>query len=400
MMDYPSLFLENDSIQNIFVAKMSHKQDIDLTNSKHECDLCDYKTPKKELMRQHTLIKHSGIKTKCPNCAFTHYYAGKVRSHFQEVHLKEKKRTDGPRDCFEKDCKNTQKEDCIEVGHNKVVCKQCDYHAFTKGTMRQHIRNKHEGRFFSCNQCDFKSERQDEVNIHTARIHDGVVYRCDRCDLVLATKNGLRSHNLSRHSDKTFQCDRCDYKCVNKFSFNSHKRTPHDGLVYRCDRCDLVLVTKSGFKRHNCFNNSSLNQHKRTQHKTKKNIDCFQIEADEHDSIDEEDDLVNDKKVKKKEEQCEILMKNPLQQYEAEKPVPPIESIGMMIKCNDCSYSSQNEDISKLHLLSHKYSETEIMKSFPPTLKNLTFSSEQEFSKNLDVLLKSLSATGKEIDLK
>ena len=130
------------------------------------------------------------------------------------------------------------------------------------------------------------------------------------------------------------------------------------------------------------------------------NIDCFQIKADEHDSINEEDDLVNDKKVKKKEEQCEILMKNPLQQYEAEKPVPPIESIGMMIKCNDCNYSSQNEDISKLHLLSHRYSETEIMKSFPPTLKYLTFSSEQEFSKNLDVLLKSLSATGKEIDLK
>ena len=143
--------------------------------------------------------------------------------------------------------------------------------------------------------------------------------------------------------------------------------------MYRCDHCDLVLVTKSGFKRHNCFNNSSLNKHKRTQHKTKKNVDCFQIEADEHFNINEKDDLVKDKMVKKKEEQCEILMENSLQQYEAKKPVLPIENIGMMIKCNDCDYLSQNEDISKLHLLSHKYSETEIMKRFPPTLKNLTF---------------------------
>ena len=192
-------------------------------------------------------------------------------------------------------------------------------------------------------------------------IHDGVVYRCERCDLVLVTKNALRWHNRSRHSDKTFQCERCDLKCVN---------------------------------------NSSLKRHKRTHHEIKKNVDCFEKEVGENYEICDKDDLVKDEKVNKKEEQREILMKNPPQQDEAEKPLPPIESIytipiDMLIKCNDCSYSSQNEDISKLHLLSHKYSETEIMKRIPPTLKNLTFVSEEEFSKNLDVLLESLSATTK-----
>ena len=78
-----------------------------------------------------------------------------------------------------------KKKDCIEVGHNKLVCKQCDYHAFTKGTVRKHVRNKHEGKLFSCNQCDFKNARKDAVNEHTARIHDGVVYRCEHCDIVL-----------------------------------------------------------------------------------------------------------------------------------------------------------------------------------------------------------------------
>ena len=187
-------------------------------------------------------------------------------------------------------------------------------------------------------------------------IHDGVVYRCERCDLVLVTKNALRWHNRSRHSEKTFHCERCDLKCVN---------------------------------------NSSLKRHKRTHHEIKKNVDCFQKEVGENYEICDKDDLVKDEKVKKKEEQSEILMESSLQQYEAEKPVPPIENKGMIMKCNDCSYSSQNEDISKLHLLSHKYSETEIMKRIPPTLKNLTFVSEEEFSKNLDVLLESLSATTK-----
>ena len=93
-MDYPSLFLQNDSIQKIFLDKMSYKQATNVTQSKYKCDICDYNTTKKELFRQHTLTKHSEVKHKCPNCAFTHYYSGKVRRHFQDVHLKEKKGRD------------------------------------------------------------------------------------------------------------------------------------------------------------------------------------------------------------------------------------------------------------------------------------------------------------------
>ena len=353
MMDYPSLFLKNDSIQKVFFDKMSHKQAENVTCSKYKCDLCEYKTTKKELMRQHTLVKHSGTKHKCPNCAYTHYYPGKVRSHFQEVHLKEKRSRDEPKDCFEKGCTNTQKEVCKELGHNKLVCKQCDYRAFAKGTMRNHVRNKHEGkegRLFSCNQCDFKNESRGKVDIHTARIHDGVVYRCKRCDLVMTSKGSLKFHNYFHHSDKTFQCDRCDYKCGNK---------------------------------------SVLNKHRRKVHKTN-----FQTEADENDDSYEEDGKVNIE-----EEKIEILVGKPLQQCDAGKPKAPIdEHMGMLIECNDCSYLSQNENISKLHLLSHRYSEAEIIDRFPPALKNLEFSSEEEFSKNLNLLLQSLSAKGNKKD--
>ena len=110
-MDYPSLFLQKDSIQKIFLDKMSSKQATNVTQSKYKCDLCDYKTTKKESIRQHTLIKHSEVKHKCPNCAFTHYYSGKVRTHFQEVHLKEKKRQDKKtKDCFEKGCQIPNKK--------------------------------------------------------------------------------------------------------------------------------------------------------------------------------------------------------------------------------------------------------------------------------------------------
>ena len=335
--------------------KMSHKQASNVTHSKYKCDLCYYKTTKKELMRQHILTKHSEVKHRCPNCAFTHYYSGKVRSHFQEVHLKEKRRRDRPQDCFEIDCKNTQNEgSCEERGHNKLVCEQCDYRAFTKGTMVNHIRNKHEGYLYSCNQCDFRNPRNDAVYAHIAHIHDGVVYRCERCDLVMTSRGSLKSHNYVHHSDKTFQCDVCNYKCGNKSILNNHRRKVH--------------------------------------------TTNFQTEADENYDSYEEDDLVKEEKVKIEEETFEILIEKPVQPYEAEKPFKaPIEE--QMIKCDDCSFSSQNEDISKLHLLAHQYSEAEIIERLPPTLKNITFASEEEFSKNLDLLLESLSAKGKKENL-
>ena len=266
-MDYPSLFLQNDSIQKIFLDKMSYKQATNVTQSKYKCDLCDYKTTKKELIRQHTLTKHSEVKHKCPNCAFTHYYSGKVRTHFQEVHLKENKRRDKKtKDCFKKGCQNTQQEDCEKLGHNKHVCKQCDYRAFTRRTIRTHIRNKHEGYLFSCNQCDFKNARNDAVNEHIARIHDGVVYRCERCDLVMTSKGSLKSHNYTHHSDKMFQCAKCNYKCASNAILNNHKRIVHSDKTFQCKKCI-----------YKCANKSKLNTHTQKVHKTN-----FQNDADEN----------------------------------------------------------------------------------------------------------------------
>ena len=69
-------------------------------------------------------------------------------------------------------------------------------------------------------------------------------------------------------------------------------------------------------------------------------------------------------------------MEKLLQQSEAEKPKAPIEEqMGAMINCKDCSFSSENEGISKLHFFSHQYTKAKIIERFPPTLKSLTFSS-------------------------
>ena len=254
MMNYQSLFLENDSIQKVFRDKMNHEE----IKTEFKCDMCDYKTDKKELMRQHRLIKHSEVTNKCPACSYSYYFPGKVKKHFQYVHLKEKrpkaKRTDGARDCFVQGCKNTDKDEYLQMGHNKVLCKQCDYFALSIDALRRHVKAKHEGKLFHCNQCDFKSERSDTVNIHKARTHDGEVFRCEPCDLVFETKSSLESHKRYQHKRKhegeLFHCNQCDFNYERPDQLYFHRARAHDGQVYRCEPCDLVFKMKVYLNRH------------------------------------------------------------------------------------------------------------------------------------------------------
>ena len=96
----------------------------------------------------------------------------------------------------------------------------------------------------------------------------------------------------------------------------------------------------------------------------------FQNDADENKDSYEEEDLVKDEKFKIKEEKIEILMEKPLQQSEAEKPKAPIEEqMGAMINCKDCSFSSENENISKLHFFLTIIPKQKSLKGFLPRWK-------------------------------
>ena len=63
-------------------------------------------------------------------------------------------------------------------------------------------------------------------------------------------------------------------------------------------------------------------------------------------------------------------MGKPLQQSEAEKPKAPIEEqMGAMINCKDCSFSSENENISKLHFFLTNIPKQKSLKGFLPRWK-------------------------------
>ena len=500
IMDYPPLFLANDSIQNILSSKVNHRKITFSAQSEFKCKICEYQTSKKELMRQHNLVKHSGNVNKCSACDYTHYFAGRVRKHFNHVHLKMRRkpqnRTQGSMACFEADCKNIQEEDCKEMGHNKVCCKQCDYSAFTKRTMKFHVDSKHEGIItqagilLPCNQCDFRCARKDQLNDHTNVTHDGEVFNCNQCGNISNTKRGLRLH-ISRHSMKLFECDKCDYKCAEGSSFKKHIKTLHNGPSLKqenrtekivdtlyCGQCDRRFKTKAVLNRHaqtahnkigcrECnyfaYSERAMQNHDRRIHKgvsykhrcsqcsfdtkkkdkLKKHIGslhegehtfCFKCEKNfksepslsKHTLFDHEETLLEfqptadalhreEKFMEKKdnetkeeydkydsydedEEDQKIVTKIEMMDGEVQydKLVPEVmqqsEKVHIIFKCDDCSFSTENKSISKLHLLSHNFSESEILKAIPSSLKDLTFDSEKEFKKNIEMFLTSLSS--------
>ena len=187
-MNYPALFLSTDSIQNSFSISSKKVQSLPPLDSQYECEECDYKTAKKELMRQHKLVKHARTANKCSACSYTHYYKAQVKKHFNQVHLKIKRNDQCTKSCFIMDCKNAEKDQCEKMGHNRIFCEQCDHYTLTMRSMKHHIKTKNEGLIFKCHQCNFVSTTKRTLTSHINTKHEGLIFKCQQCNFVSKTK--------------------------------------------------------------------------------------------------------------------------------------------------------------------------------------------------------------------
>ena len=289
-MNYPALFLSTDSIQNVFSNSSKKVQSLPPLQSQYECEECDYKTAKKELMRQHKLVKHSRNVNKCSACSYTHYFKGKVRQHFNQVHLNIKRKTSRRKSCYIMDCKNAEKELCEEMSHNRIDCEQCDYYSLTKKSMKNHIKVKHEGLVFDCHQCDFVATTKEALGTHTSFAHDGEVFSCEQCGHFSSSKKALKLHlkihNRKQHNIKEeilqkpnpssgdsetafrcfdenckdssrencvkmghhrLQCQECGFFAYFKRALKDHKRKHK---THSCSQCNYKVKSKVSLKRH------------------------------------------------------------------------------------------------------------------------------------------------------
>ena len=171
-------------------------------------------------MRQHSLVKHSGIVNKCPSCDFTHYFPGKVRRHYKQVHLKMRNLTRN--------------------------CNQCEFIASYRDQLDTHIAHEHEGRVLRCDNCDFIGKNRHNLRNHVFSHHKEKVYNCDKCEYKCAEKSSLKKHSLGR---SRIICNECDHVTFSKKDLQRHKKS-HHGIRYSCSQCPFNTKKMSNLGRH------------------------------------------------------------------------------------------------------------------------------------------------------
>ena len=113
-MDYPSLSLSVESIQN--VLKQHKLESIPPCDTvKHECKTCQYQASSYYTLHYHKMTNHLATQERCNICDYNHPHPTMMRQHYKWAHLG------------------------IEY-----KCEQCDFK--TKNllsTMRSHVKTKH-----------------------------------------------------------------------------------------------------------------------------------------------------------------------------------------------------------------------------------------------------------------
>ena len=386
--------------------KSSTKQSLDVhTAFNHDsevfnCGECDHKSRSKKALEVHKIICHGDKIHECDECQYKSARLSELKRH-KRKHKTKVKQENRTRYCFNKNCKNILKEKCLEMEHNLLPCLDCEFMAFSKTILRNH-KSKNEGRMFSCGQCDEKYKNKSQLREHLSDKHESkLLLICGQCDERFKTTAILNNHTKAVHNKVL--CAECKYFTYGKITMKHHKRRVHEGLYlkHQCDYCSFHTNERGKLKTH--ISSIHEGQHtfcKRCDTNFKSEPSLKRLVQFDHEETSFKFDPTDEKKMViidgikdtvQEKEMSDTSVPQLLQHCDAETQIQNLEN-SSKLKCNNCDFLAENPDISKLHGLSHKFSESDILETIPPRLKDLTFDSEEELSKTIDTFLVSLSS--------
>lgn len=205
------------------------------------------------------LIKHSGIKHKCPQCEYTHYYPNRVKSHENQIHKKIRRITGKKRMlCNDNTCSQFGSNECKEIElHGRHKCAECDFVSRLLQDLNRHIERVHEGVIYRCEKCQYCSKTKYELNIHL-RKHANIQKKNSKITVNKSSKSTKSTKvcndpvcpQLGSNECKELKlhgrhkCTECDFVTKRSSYLSEHVRSVHEGVVYHCEKCQFHSKSK------------------------------------------------------------------------------------------------------------------------------------------------------------
>ena len=138
----------------------------------HKCHLCPYATTNKQVLHDHILGVHKGIKDHvCGDCGAAYFTKHGLTKHIKRVH-------EGLR----------------------YNCLKCDKNFSEKNVLKHHMESVHEGkRKFPCELCPKTFKDQTAMKCHIKTVHEGVRYECGFCEKSFTQLPNLKKHVNGNH---------------------------------------------------------------------------------------------------------------------------------------------------------------------------------------------------------
>ncbi|XP_065347040.1 zinc finger protein 58-like isoform X1 [Cloeon dipterum] len=201
----------------------SHKQAIN--KNLYLCKHCEYFATRKNRLRQHEEAKHMPKIFKCDSCGASFGSKLMVKRHFKQCNILDK-------------CKSCSKDVALKykARHRKSsVCSKCKLSFECAGLYQLH-REKCKQPLFSCEECGKSFNERWKLNRHVRQFHTkSATFRCDHCDYSAFYKAYMADHIQWNHFPKTIRCEECNTFYASERILKIHKRRWHEYI--RCAEC-------------------------------------------------------------------------------------------------------------------------------------------------------------------
>ena len=156
----------------------------------YACDMCERKFSTPSLLHHHRTALHLGIhEFQCDLCGWKTKRREYLNQHLEKEHniVKETNHT-----CF-----------CEECGKGFRTLYHLNSHKkFRHSAEALAMREAKKNRVILCDKCDFTTNSQTNMNYHKRRVHDYVPMICPDCGLLMKHAQGLRNHMAKMHGPK------------------------------------------------------------------------------------------------------------------------------------------------------------------------------------------------------